>query len=159
MTGPEAVYVEHRTATLTDDDREIRMEGAGARYEEHCAATAPHFPLAEDVAQGMRVYQALISGGFIASDTCEQSWLYVMGYSAVQPSEVRMVEWCKNVQLAREMLELRHAPLIESGQMSKSDMERLAAQCFVHKGKPLKLAKPKPQLSCDSDMLQSILRP
>ena len=128
MSGPEAVYVEHRGAAVPDDDREIRMEGAGARYEEHSAAVAPHFPLAEDREQGMRVYQALINGGFIASDTCEQSWLYVMGYSAVQPSQVRPVEWLKNVQLAREMLETRHAALIESGQLKKSDMERLAVK-------------------------------
>jgi hypothetical protein len=115
--------------------------------------------LAEDRELGMRVYQALINGGFIASDTCEQSWLYVMGYSAVQPSQVRPVEWLKNVQLAREMLETRHAALIESGQLKKSDMERLAAQCFTRGGEPLKLAKPKAQLSYDSDALQSILRP
>ena len=159
MSGPEAVYVEHRGVAVPDDDREIRMEGAGARYEEHSAAVAPHFPLTEDREQGMRVYQALINGGFIASDTCEQSWLYVMGYSAVQPSQVRPVEWLKNVQLAREMLETRHAALIESGQLKKSDMERLATQCFTRGGEPLKLAKPKAQLSCDSDALQSILRP
>ncbi len=159
MTGNNAVYIESRTTSVTDDGREIRMEGDGARYEERTATIAPHFPLNENVEQGMRVYQALKDKGFIASDTCEQSWLYVMGYSAIQPTEVRTVEWLKNVQLAREMLEIRHATMIENGLLKKCEMERLASLCFVRGGEPLKLAKPKSLLSSDSDELKSIFRP
>ena len=35
MTGDKAQYIERRGANTTADDREIRMEGRRARYEEH----------------------------------------------------------------------------------------------------------------------------
>ncbi|MDE6808273.1 MAG: hypothetical protein K2I98_07455, partial [Prevotella sp.] len=54
MRGANALYTEQRTKGITDDGREIVMEGANVHYEELTAAEAPHFPLSNNEEEGKR---------------------------------------------------------------------------------------------------------
>lgn len=121
------------------------------------SAAAPHYPLEGTVEQGMTVMQQLVEEEFIAPDTDEASWLYLMGYTAVQPASLRRVVWLKNVQLAQEMLRLRYRSAIDRGQLTVARLTALAPLCFSHPdGEALRLAKNKEQPSVDSDRLKEI---
>lgn len=120
-------------------------------------AAAPHYPLEGTVEQGMTVMQQLVEEEFIAPDTDEASWLYLMGYSAACPSSLRRVVWLKNVQLAQEMLRLRYRSAIDRGQLTVARLTALAPLCFSHPdGEALRLAKNKEMPSLDSDRLKEI---
>lgn len=119
----------------------------------------PHFPLDGNIADGRTVFQQLIDNGFIAPDTDEVSFLYVMGYSSETNGNIRKIEWLKTKQLARECLTLRNENAINSKQLKISKMEQLTSQLFLYKGEPLKLSKNKTDYSSDSDTLIKIFRP
>ena len=139
MTGDEAQYIERRGANSVDDDREIRMEGKHARYEENGGAQATHFPH-----QG--------------SEEAGRQWFeFQMGFSVNQPAEVRPVEWLKTVETARLMLYKVCDGLLASGSITKSRIGELASQCFTKQGEPLKLAKPRKENSIDVDAIEQFL--
>ena len=85
MTGDEAQYIERRGANSVADDREIRMEGKHARYEEHSGAQTTHFPQNHNEAVGKQWFDFLIAKGFIERDSELDSWLYQMGFSSRLP--------------------------------------------------------------------------
>ena len=159
MKGDDARYTERRNAQLPDDGREILMEGKRAVYEELASESSPHFPLCRSEAEGRQHYEALVRGGFIARSTEMDCWLYAMGYSVNLPASPKPIEWMKNKQLAREMLQQAFGPLIETKELTVAQIEGLAESVFVKQGEPLKLAKPKPEPSFDSDSLKEIFRP
>ena len=107
MIGDEAQYVEHRGANSVADDREIRMEGKHVRYEEHHGGQATHFPQNHNEAVGKQWYDFLINKGFIERDSELDCWLYLMGFSSSQPSEVKPIAWLKTVETARMMIKPR----------------------------------------------------
>ena len=119
----------------------------------------PHFPLDGNIADGRIVFQQLIDNGFIAADTDEVSFLYVMGYSSETNGNIRKIVWLKSKQLARECLILRNEKAIDSRQLKISTMEKLTSQLFLYKGKPLELSKNRMDYSSDSDILKNIFRP
>ena len=119
----------------------------------------PHFPLDGNIADGRIVFQQLIDNGFIAADTDEVSFLYVMGYSSETNGNIRKIEWLKTKQLARECLKLRNEKAIDSRQLKISTMVKLSSQLFLYKGKPLELWKNRMYYSSDSDILKKIFRP
>lgn len=119
----------------------------------------PHFPLDGNIADGRIVFQQLIDNGFIAADTDEVSFLYVMGYSSETNGNIRKIVWLKSKQLARECLILRNEKAIDSRQLKISTMEKLTSQLFLYKGKPLELSKNRIDYSSDSDILKNIFRP
>ena len=119
----------------------------------------PHFPLDGNIADGRTVFQQLIDNGFIAPDTDEVSFLYVMGYSSETNGNIRKIEWLKTKQLARECLILRNEKAIDSRQLKISTMVKLTSQLFLYKGKPLELSKNRMDYSSDSDILKKIFRP
>ena len=119
----------------------------------------PHFPLDGNIADGRTVFQQLIDNGFIAPDTDEVSFLYVMGYSSETNGNIRKIEWLKTKQLARECLKLRNEKAIDSRQLKISTMVKLTSQLFLYKGKPLELSKNRMDYSSDSDILKKIFRP
>jgi hypothetical protein len=157
--GDNAVYIEHRTQNVEDDGREIIQEGASPRYEEHAGTAAPHFPLNKPEEEGRRLYELLIRGHFVARDTEMDCWLYTMGYSTQLPAEWKPIQWMKNVQLAQEMLRGIYGNLLDSREMTLNSISALAERCFEKDGKPLKLAKNKPEPSFDSDRLKDFFRP
>ena len=157
MTGDEAQYIERRGANSVADDREIRMEGKHARYEEHHGGQATHFPQNHNEAVGKQWYDFLIGKGFIERDSELDCWLYLMGFSSSQPSEVKPIAWLKTVETARMMIRKVHGNLIESKVISVVKMEELASQCFTKQGEPLKLAKPKKEISADADEIANFL--
>lgn len=159
MKGDDARYTERRSAQMPDDGREILMEGKRAVYEELASENGPHFPLCRNEEEGRVHYEGLVRCGFIARGTEVDCWLYSMGYSANPPASQKPIEWLKNKQLAREMLQLVFAPLIESKELTTAQIEGLTESVFVKQGEPLKLAKPKPEPSLDSDKLKEIIRP
>ena len=157
MTGDEAQYIERRAANSVADDREIRMEGKHARYEEHSGAQATHFPQNHNEAVGKQWFDFLIAKGFIERDSELDCWLYLMGFSSSQPTEVKPIAWLKTVETARMMLRKVHGNLIDAKKLSVVKMEELASQCFIKQGEPLKLAKPKKEISADADEIENFL--
>ena len=144
MTGDEVQYIERRGANSMADDREIHMEGKHVRYEENGGAQATHFP--QNIAKG-----------FIERDSELDCWLYLMGFSSSQPTEVKPIAWLKTVETARMMLRKVHGNLIDAKKLSVVKMEELASQCFIKQGEPLKLAKPKKEISADADEIENFL--
>ena len=55
------------------------------------------------------------------------------------------------------MLTKIHGNLLESKQLSVVRMNELASKCFTKQGEPLKLAKPKKELSADADEIANFL--
>ncbi len=158
MTGDEAQYIERRGANAQpDDDREIRMEGQHARYEETSVAQVAHFPVTGNEAAGRQWFDFLIRRGFIAADTEMNCWLYLMGFSTNQPTDIKPIEWMKTVETARLMLVKVNGSLLESKQLTVARINKLAAQCFTKQGQSLKLAKPRKELSADADAIESFL--
>lgn len=123
----------------------------GSGYGE---TSAEHFPLHGSEAEGRELYVQLVAGGYISGSI--ESWLYLMGYVAVRPANVQPLEWKKNVQLAREMLCLALKEPLEKKVMGLKEMEQMASQCFVKDGSPMRLSKPRRELSADSDELERI---
>ena len=157
MTGEEAQYIERRGANAAADDREIRMEGKHARYEEHNGAQATHFPQNHNEAVGKQWFDFLIAKGFIERDSELDSWLYLMGFSSSQPSEVKPIAWLKTVETARMMIRKVHGNLIDAKVLSIVKMGELASQCFTKQGKPLRLSKPRKEISADADEIANFL--
>lgn len=128
--------------------------GAKVVYQEVTTqAASPHFPLNKSEEEGRQWFQFLMSKGFIAADSDQGSWLYLMGFSSNQPEMVKLVSWQKTVETARLMLCRVHGNL----KMPYSKMKELASQCFTKQGQPLKLAKPKKEYSADADAIENFL--
>ena len=157
MTGDEVQYIERRGANTVTDDREIHMEGKHVRYEEQSSAQATHFPQNHNEAVGKQWFDFLIAKGFIERDSELDCWLYLMGFSSSQPTEVKPIAWLKTVETARMMLRKVHGNLIDAKKLSVVKMEELASQCFIKQGEPLKLAKPKKEISADADEIENFL--
>ena len=157
MTGEEARYIERRGANSTDDDREIRMEGRLARYEENSAAQPTHFPQNHDEAFGKQWFDMLVANGFIDRNSELDNWLYLMGFSSNLPAEVVPIEWLKTKETARLMITKVHANLLATKELTVGAIGKLTSQCFTHKGAPLELAKPKKEYSADVDVIEKFL--
>ena len=158
MTGDEATYIERRGANAqADDDREIRLEGLHARYEENSEARVAHFPVSGSESVGRQWFEFLIRRGFIAPDTEMSCWQYLMGFSTSQPTDVKPIEWMKTVETARLMLTKVKSEVLEKKQMTVVRMNELAAQCFTKQGQSLKLSKPRKEFSADADAIENFL--
>ncbi len=155
MTGEEAQYIERRGANTASDDREIRMEGRRARYEEHSMSQAAHFPMNGNEALGRQWFEFLTMRGFIAADTEIGCWQYVMGFSAEQPTDIRPIEWLKTKETARLMIHKVNKRQLASKQMTVVRLNELTAQCFTKNGEPLKLAKAKEETSLDAEAIEN----
>ena len=119
----------------------------------------PHFHLDGRPSEGKMVFQQLIDSGFIAADTDEASFLYIMGYSSEMNGNIKKIVWLKSKQLARECFLLRNEKAINSKQLKISTMEKMITQLFLYKGKPLELSKNRMEYSNESDILEKIFRP
>ena len=117
----------------------------------------PHFPINNSKEEGRQWFEFLVRKGFIAANTELNCWLFLMGFSMDQPTEVKPIAWLKTVETARLMIKRIHGNLIESKQLSEKEMKELASQCFTKQGEPLKLAKPKKELSADADDIENFL--
>ena len=137
----------------------VNNEGTVTYHQCGTTDNMEHFPLEGDVAEGRKVFQQLVDNGFIAKDTDESSFLFVLGYAAGMNGDVKQIVWLKTKQLAREFVTLRNEKAIESGQLKIATMEKLTEQLFLMDGKPLKLAKNKAVPSWESESLKNILRP
>ena len=157
MTGDEARYIERRGANAVDDDREIRMEGRCARYEENTGAQHTHFPQNHNEAVGKQWFDMLVANGFIERNSELDNWLYLMGFSSAMPTEVMPIVWLKTKETARLMLTRVHGNLLETKELTVGMMGKLTAQCFTYKGAPLELSKPKKEYSADVDLIEKFL--
>ena len=154
MTGTNAQYIERRTRDVVDDDREIRMEGDHARYEEHAGAAVIHYPLHGDASTGLRQYEFLVRGGYIAGTIHEQHFLYLMGYSTVLPTDVKPMEWLTTKEQLHTMLKRCFAPQLAAGELTDADIKRLAQDVFVdRKGEGIVIPKPRDEQSLMMDRL------
>ena len=154
MTGDKAQYIENRAKDVVADDREIRMEGEHARYEEHAGTVVAHYPLYGDSKTGLKQYEFLVRGGYIANTTHEQHFLYLMGYTTNQPEGVKPIEWLTTKEQLHKMLLRRfHIPL-EKKELTDAQLKRLAHDCFVDpKGNGIDIPKPREEFSQMMDNL------
>lgn len=160
LIGSNVQYIEHKGAATPDDNRKIVMKGEYARYEEIAFSNQPHFPQTSNEEEGKRLYDFLINGNYIKQDTSLAVWLFTMGYSNEQPAEVKPIVWCKTKETAQVMLRGVFGELIKKKELSVSRMFQLTEQCFITQdGKPLKLAKPRNEISQDFDLLRNFFRP
>jgi len=155
MKGSRAQYIERRSANIPDDGREIVMDGECARYEEHASAAVSHYPLCGDVSTGLRQYEFLLRGGFIASTTHEAHFLYLMGYSLQSPDDVKPIVWLTTKEQLHMMLQRRFSSLLSDKGITDADLKRLAPSCFVDKkGNGIEIPKPREENSAMMDYLQ-----
>ena len=135
--------------------------GAKVVYKEVAAASEktaePHFPLNKSEEEGRQWYDFLIGKGFIASDTEQACWLYMMGFSSTLPSELKPIAWLKTVETAQLMIRRVHGNLLDTKQLTVAKMTSLASQCFTKQGEPLRLSKPKKEYSQDADEIEHFL--
>ena len=154
MTGDEAQYIEQRAKDAVADDREIRMEGRHARFEEHVGTAVAHMPRNGEAETGLRQYEFLVAGGYIASTTHERHFLYLMGYTSEQPEDVQPIVWRNTKEQLHQMLKRRYGALLESKQLTDSALKRLAPECFVDpKGERIEIPKPRDEQSVAMDEL------
>ena len=137
-SGAKVVYKEVTTSRNEESDRQ-------------------HFPPNRNESEGRQWYEFLMKQGFIGSETTLPCWMFLMGFSTVQPEEVKPIAWLKTVETARLMLRKVHGNLIDARRLTVSRMEELASQCFTKQGVPLKLAKPKKEYSQDADAIENFL--
>ncbi|MBR4899095.1 MAG: hypothetical protein IKZ48_09945 [Prevotella sp.] len=133
--------------------------GAKVVYQEQGGTVrdVPHFPLHHNEQEGKQWFMFLVEKGFITPDTELSCWLFLMGFSTSQPSEVRPIEWLKTLETARMMLYKVFADMIGAKTITKARIKELAAQCFTKQGEPLHLAKPKKEISVDADAMENFL--
>lgn len=117
----------------------------------------PHFPLNKSEEEGRQWYDFLVNKGFIANDTEQSCWLYMMGFSNTLPSEVKPIVWLKTVETAQLMIRKVHGNLLDTKQLTIARMTELASQCFTKQGAPLKLSKPRKENSQDADDIEKFL--
>jgi len=154
MTGNNAQYIEQRSNDVAADDREIRMEGSHARYEEHAGVARPHYPFFGDAEVGLRQYEFLVRGGYIASTTHEQHFLYLMGYSSQQPEDLKPIEWLTTKEQLHRMLQRRYASLLSQKLLTDAELKKLSPNCFVDKkGNGIEIPKPREEQSLMMDEL------
>ncbi len=149
-------------ADLTGAQIILNNESGGTviNHNHSCSSNEyPHFPLDGRPSEGKMVFQQLIDSGFIAADTDEASFLYIMGYSSEMNGNIKKIVWLKSKQLARECFLLRNEKAINSKQLKISTMEKMITQLFLYKGKPLELSKNRMEYSNESDILEKIFRP
>ena len=112
-----------------------------------------HFPRTLYPGEAERLFVFLMEGGYIGSDTKEKSFMYHLGYLFCSHIKAEPIKWIENKQLLRELLESLYSLV-----MSKADIERMAAKCFIDKkGKPMLLAKNKNVPNVKSDNLKDHL--
>lgn len=114
-----------------------------------------HFPPLLSEVQGGLLYEFLIKAAFIDALTDKPSFLYLMGCITEQPANLTPINWRKNKQLLRELLELAFKPLLEKGNLHNADIERLTPLCFKKNGEPYGLANRTKHPSSDSDKLSN----
>jgi len=133
--------------------------GAKVVYKEQGGTMrdVPHFPLHHNEQVGRQWFVFLVEKGFITPDTELSCWLFLMGFSTAQPSEVRPIEWMKTLETARMMLNKVFADMIDAKKINKARIKELASLCFIKQGQPLKLAKPKKEISGDADAIENFL--
>jgi len=147
-------HVEYEVGNVEDGGIGIQIiNGKDAMH----AKSAPHFPLNKSEEEGRQWFEFLVKGGFIADDTALGCWQYYMGFSVEQPEELRPIAWLKTVETARMMIRKVHSNLIDAKKLSVVKMEELASKCFTKQGEPLKLAKPKKEISADADEIENFL--
>ena len=144
MTGDEAQYIERRGANSVADDREIRMEGRHARYEEHSGAQATHFPQNHNEAVGKQWFDFLIAKGFIERDSELDSWLYQMGFSNSQPAEVKPIAWRDCTADAYQ--DSRQPAGVEATDSSQN--ERTGIAMFHQTGRTTQIIKAQERIFC-----------
>ncbi len=113
-----------------------------------------HFPPCMSIEQGRDLHRYLVAKSFIDAMTDMPSFLYLMGCTSEQPTELKLIPWCQNKQLLRDLLEHAFLPLLESKSFRFSDLEELTPKCFVKNGKPFYLAKRKRIISYASDIIK-----
>lgn len=120
-----------------------------------------HFPLIATTDKLLRIWDSLVSNNFIAAETSREEFLYYFGHVEYKPAELHPITWVvnkSNKQLLRELIIGMYKPMINSGMISKANIERIVPSVFADiKGEPILLAKEKKVLSLESDKIADYL--
>lgn len=106
--------------------------------------------------QRSKLFDLLINGEFIPHSTDRKSFEWVFG-SNQQPNNWQPIEWKKNKQLLREIIEAKEIMTFKI-KGEKAKMEKKVPLLFIKDGQPCILAKNKPKPDCDSDSIIEILK-
>ncbi len=137
---------------ITGDHAEVSYQKVGKEEEQ------PHFPLHGNKDEGMRIYDSLAQESLMQGQ--QDSWLFFMGFVEQKPLKARKIMWTGTKEQLRVMLRMLNEDSINNKSLSVADMERLTPQIFVDvNNNPLKLAKPKEEISKTMDKLIKIFRP
>lgn len=154
MTGKNARYIEHRAKGAAADEREVKMEGEFAQYEEYAGKEVAHFPLDGNRETGIRQYEFLVRNGYISAECHELCYLYIMGFTAEQPLEVGPLQWLRTKEQLHTMLKMRFAERLQQKQITDAEITKMAAACFVDKdGNGIAIPKPRSEASEYMDLL------
>ncbi len=160
IKGNNAKYVEKRGNGNVASDREITMEGDNAQYEELAGAAATHMPLYRTREQGTNLYEFLVRGGYIDGKTDRECWLYLMGCTAEQPSELNPIRWLHTKEQLRHMLSLFFGGMLKDGSLKLADLTKQVPKMFIDKnGNAIELSKPRKEVSGEMDDLTTFFRP
>ena len=94
------------------------------------------------------------NGGYIASTSHEQHFLYLMGYTTVQPEDVQPIAWLTTKEQLHRMLQRRYTSLLACRAVTDAQLKALAPECFVDKkGNGIEIPKPREESSVMMDEL------
>lgn len=125
----------------------------------------PHLPQSRDEKFGRELYRFLINANkehkyqYIPSDTREDCWLYVMGFSEIPPRKFKRVQWKCNKQIFRLMIKALYDPQLKAKRLTISELELPIYSCFLDmRGLPFKYGNnEKRHESDEQDKLKEFL--
>lgn len=119
---------------------------------------SPHFPLNHTKDEGIGLYKALTADNFMQGTL--DSWLFLLGFSDQKPLHVTPIKWFGTKEQLRVMLRMLFKMSIQDNALSVADIDKLTPHCFIDKkDQPMKLAKPREEISMEMDRLKEIFRP
>lgn len=109
--------------------------------------------------EAIEIYNFLINGNYIASDTSSEDFLYLMGVTANASDKIKLISWQKTVQQLRRFVELAYRDPIKRQSIKLADIERRVPLCFLNKDKKMTvLAKATQENSLDLDAIEEFFR-
>ena len=125
----------------------------------------PHLPQSRDEETIRRLYRFLVNADnqyqyqYIAPDTREDNWLYVMGFTDNTPRKFKPIKWLQNKQIFWVMLKSLMKNRLDANSITRNDLKQIVVSCFIDKkGLPLRLLNNDSRVSSNElDALKEFL--
>lgn len=150
-------FIDKRKDLFSDVEYGLRFLRS-LKYEVEAEMELPHFPIHSTKEKGLRLFDNLNNNIYMEADL--DCWLFFMGFVNQKPQNVKPIIWKSTKEQLRVMLRLLLKELIDKKIIKVAELEKLTPKIFVNiNNKPLKLAKPKEEISKTMDKLIKIFRP